>query len=254
MDCVINNGTDTGNGSCGNGLLVHILISEGYAGEGIDVRARTSWAYYPPITQTHLHVHALNPLNDREEDPFLRPGVFIIANHADELSPWTPVLATLSGASGYLSIPCCAWSFDARFDRAQVTRQGTGSTAFAFAFPHDTSEEEFINSLKLGGLGNATSSYSMYRAWLANLSSHCGWQLESDTLRIPSTRNWAIVGTSHEPLGKFRLSQFESSGRRRVNEDATDKNGLENALAILAQVRERGIFKTRRPEGKAGDH
>lgn len=254
MDCVINNGTDTGNGSCGNGLLVHILISEGYAGEGIDVRARTSWAYYPPITQTHLHVHALNPLNDREEDPFLRPGVFIIANHADELSPWTPVLATLSGASGYLSIPCCAWSFDVRFDRAQVTRQGTGSTPFAFAFPPDTSEAEFIDSLKLGGLGNATSSYSMYRAWLANLSLHCGWQLESDTLRIPSTRNWAIVGTSHEPLGTFRISQFESSGRRSVNDGAGGKSGLKNALAVLAQVRERGIFKTRQPEGKAGDH
>ena len=184
-------------GRCGNGLLVHILVSEGYVGEGIDVRARTSWSHYPAETQAHLHVRALNPLEhgDKLENPFLRSGVFIISNHADELSPWTPVLATLNGASGYLSIPCCAWSFDSRFDRAQVTRQGSGSTAFAFAFPPETSESEFIESLKLGGLGNATSAYSMYRAWLANLSLHCGWQLETDTLRIPSTRNWAIIGT-----------------------------------------------------------
>jgi tRNASer (uridine44-2'-O)-methyltransferase len=31
----------------GNGLLTHILISEGYTGYGFDLRARTSWTYYP---------------------------------------------------------------------------------------------------------------------------------------------------------------------------------------------------------------
>jgi tRNASer (uridine44-2'-O)-methyltransferase len=32
---------------CGNGLLTHILTSEGYAGYRIDLRAPTSWAHYP---------------------------------------------------------------------------------------------------------------------------------------------------------------------------------------------------------------
>jgi hypothetical protein len=113
---------------CGNGLLTHILISEG---TGIDIRARTSLAKYPPSTRAHLHVHAFDSTS---ENPNPKPhshttecewaerdqqrGTFLIGNHADELSPWLPVLATAHYASGYLSIPCCAWSFYIRFDRS----------------------------------------------------------------------------------------------------------------------------------------
>ena len=39
---------------CGNGLLVHILILEGYKGKGIDARARKSWALYPSEVQNCL--------------------------------------------------------------------------------------------------------------------------------------------------------------------------------------------------------
>src|SRR5712672_2303642 len=46
---------------CGNGLLTHILISEGYAGYAFDLRARTSWTHYPQATQSHLLVRALDP-------------------------------------------------------------------------------------------------------------------------------------------------------------------------------------------------
>lgn len=35
---------------CGNGLLVHILNSEGYNGVGLDVRSRKMWAQYPQST------------------------------------------------------------------------------------------------------------------------------------------------------------------------------------------------------------
>ena len=208
-------------GSCGNGLLVHILSAEGYAGHGIDLRARQSWAAYPPSTRTCLHVHALNPTSVHPDFPtdaagsmavhmstdpkakttdaaeILR-GCFIIANHADELSPWTPVLATLHAASGFLSIPCCAWSFDERFQRR------ARSDPFSFLFdglgfpPADSSsaagEQTFVDSLALGGDGSHASGYSAYRIWLAKLSIACGWKVECETLRIPSTRNWAIIG------------------------------------------------------------
>jgi tRNASer (uridine44-2'-O)-methyltransferase len=46
---------------CGNGLLTHILISEGYTGYGFDLRARTSWTHYPQATQSRLLVRALHP-------------------------------------------------------------------------------------------------------------------------------------------------------------------------------------------------
>jgi len=215
---------------CGNGLLTHILISEGYVGYGFDLRARTSWTHYPQATQSHLLVRALDPtaptrvrllpmkhheqnrldpisnsqppdtgnIDDDDangstsngggggssssgsvEDPevLLPTGCFLIGNHADELTPWIPPLATRYLASGYLSIPCCAWSFDARFDRARDV-------------PFSAVDTE---SLNLGGEGTS-SSYALYRIWLAALSVHCGWAVEVEMLRIPSTRNWAIVG------------------------------------------------------------
>ncbi|KAH9176343.1 DUF1613-domain-containing protein [Lactarius sanguifluus] len=214
---------------CGNGLLTHILVSEGYAGHGFDLRSRTSWAHYPPATQSRLLVRALDPTAaERSEDgqtttttarTLLPADCFLIGNHADELTPWVPLLATRVRASGYLSIPCCAWGLDARFDRARDV-------------PRCDVDAETLN-LGAGGEG-VWSSYALYRAWLAWLSMHCGWAVEVEMLRIPSTRNWAIVG------------------RKRVgsSEEADD-----NVEELIEGVRKRGQFKTRRPEGKAGgDH
>ena len=169
----------TNNNRCGNGLLTHILTSEGYQGFGIDVRARTSWDHYPRSTQASLKVHAFNPTVD--DRVYFKPGVFVIGNHADEMTPWLPVVSTLYDASGYISIPCCQWAFDAKYDRSHTP---------LYPLP----DVDFANTLNLGGDGSHKSSYSMYRIWLASLSLHCGWQVECEMLRIPSTRNWAIVG------------------------------------------------------------
>ena len=224
---------------CGNGLLTHILVSEGYAGYGIDLRARKSWSHYPRPTQSRLVVRALDPTtlalkdgrgvapmehqqhlsldtshnhdhNDNnpgtaeddsgssgnaEEDAadvnldvLLPQGCFLIGNHADELTPWMAPLATLVQASGYLSIPCCAWALDARFDRARdvplcAVDPGTLNLGGGPGYGGNG----------VGGVGGS-SSYALYRVWLAALSVYCGWAVEVEMLRIPSTRNWAIVG------------------------------------------------------------
>ncbi|KAI0673488.1 DUF1613-domain-containing protein [Trametes maxima] len=215
---------------CGNGLLTHILTAEGYDGHGIDVRARTSWAHYPETTRNRLHAQPLDPTSlvdasgAPQEHPYLHDGVFIIANHADELSPWTPVLATLFSASGYLSIPCCAWVFDERYERSRV---------LDYPIPGD----DFVNSLNLGGDGSNASSYSRYRIWLASLSVYCGWKVECEALRIPSTRNWAIIGRE-----------------RAMDAEETPEELHKRVVEIIDKVRERGLFKTRTPEGKAKDH
>lgn len=167
--------------------MTHILTAEGYQGCGIDVRARTSWSHYPESTQKNLRVEALDPTALAQPDfhhPELVPGVFLVGNHADELTPWVPVIATLCSASGYLSIPCCAWTFDSRYERSKNTPYATGLDL-----------DKFSESLYLGGDGSNASSYSHYRIWLASLSFHCGWEVESEMLRIPSTRNWALIGT-----------------------------------------------------------
>jgi len=187
----------------------------------MDLRARTSWSHYPQTTQDHLVVHAFDPTSS-SPDPNFQPGIFIIGNHADELTPWVPVLSTLHSASGYLSIPCCAWTFDAKYERSSTPM---------FPIP----SADFADTLNLGGEGGNSSSYSMYRIWLASLSLHCGWEVECETLRIPSTRNWAIVG------------------RRRLK-SPDEEETQENVRMIMQNVAERGIFKARKPEGKDSAH
>lgn len=39
---------------CGNGLLVHILNSEGHNGIGIDLRRRKIWDLYPETTKLQV--------------------------------------------------------------------------------------------------------------------------------------------------------------------------------------------------------
>ncbi|KAH6908841.1 DUF1613 domain-containing protein [Coprinopsis sp. MPI-PUGE-AT-0042] len=189
---------------CGNGLLTHILTAEGYQGAGIDVQ-------FTPST----------PLDLESSSSYFKPGTFIIGNHADELTPWVPVVATMTKASGYLSIPCCSWSFDAKFQRSATKM-----------YPHPA---DMVENLNLGGDGSNASAYSQYRIWLASLSLHCGWEVECEMLRIPSTRNWGLVG-------------------RKRRTDLCDADAEQHAEDIIDEVRQRGVFKPRKPEGKAGDH
>lgn len=282
---------------------MHILLSEGYQGFGVDVRARTSWSHYPPATQLHLHVKALDPtLTLADPDPItvvsdlsitedtrsaepdtdsppgsLHPselqiphGVFIIGNHADELTPFIPILSILYGASGYLNIPCCPWDLDQKFNRANSAQYpfpvhdiegadvrdevsaGTGAGGIV------ADGDRWIESLNLGGDGKFTSSYSVYRIWLARLTSWCGWEIETEVLRIPSTRNWALVGKATGPatsclIGKACALTPDSdvTGSKRRLPEEVSRQRVED---ILTKVRERGMFTVRRPEGKQGDH
>jgi tRNASer (uridine44-2'-O)-methyltransferase len=128
-------------------------------------------------------VRALDPTGNSasnggssEADLLLPTGCFLIGNHADELTPWVPLLATRFHASGYLSIPCCTWALDARFDRGRDVPLCAVDAA----------------TLNLGA-GSGSSSYALYRVWLAALGVHCGWVVEVEVLRIRSTKNWAIV-------------------------------------------------------------
>lgn len=141
-------------------------------------------------------------------------GVFVIGNHADELTPYVPILSILYGASGYLNIPCCPWDLDQKFTRANSGqyplpmhdiegRDETSEGTEAGDVVDDS--DQWIEGLNLGGDGKFTSSYSAYRIWLARLTSWCGWEIETEALRIPSTRNWALVG---EAAMFYKLASF----------------------------------------------
>ena len=163
-------------------MLVHILLSEGYTGVGIDVRQRISWSHYPESTRSNLLVHGFNPTIDDFPPAIFKEGAFLIGNHADELTPWLPVLASLIPGATYLSIPCCQWSLDQKFRRNDAN-----------LFPRlETAPREELE----GRLGETRkSAYGSYLCWLLRLGSECGFVSEVEALRLPSTRNYAIIGT-----------------------------------------------------------
>lgn len=160
---------------CGNGLLVHILLEEGYNGWGFDARRRKSWSTYSQRSQENLHeqvlipsmLHKLPGSSDASIHNGLFPkGTFIISNHADELTPWTPILANLS-ESPFMMIPCCSHCFSgARFRAPPPTPK--------------------------------SSAYASLVAWVAKIAKASGWVVETEMLRIPSTRNTALIGRSRD--------------------------------------------------------
>lgn len=200
---------------CGNGLLVHILTMEGYLGWGFDARKRKSWETYtlkaranlkelvlmpsviqsnsysgteilmiynqdtqrtksgtnrgglPENDQDNARSHPNNQPSSKPEihDGIFPKGTFIISNHADELTPWTPILATVS-ESPFIMIPCCSHNLSGNRFRAPAPKTPTVSN----------------------------SSYASLVSWVSKLVEDCGWEVEKEMLRIPSTRNTALLG------------------------------------------------------------
>ena len=191
---------------CGNGLLVHILLEEGYTGWGFDARARKSWSIYGAKAKDNLHEMVLIPaiiqsktqtpstasnegvlLQDSKEEisatqfetvttanndkdakihnGLFPSGTFIISNHADELTPWTPILASLS-ASPFMMIPCCSHALNGARYRAPPSKEA----------------------------GVSNSAYASLVTWVSEIARQCGWSIETEMLRIPSTRNTALIG------------------------------------------------------------
>ncbi|ODH52714.1 hypothetical protein GX48_01203 [Paracoccidioides brasiliensis] len=118
--------------ACGNGVLTYILLSERYDGWGFDARRRKSWSIFPPSIQERLKqmicipkpfMEVLERSKDSSNIPFLETAylvlhsgifnkdTFIISNHADELTLWTPLLGALPDSTSplpFLVIPCCS--------------------------------------------------------------------------------------------------------------------------------------------------
>jgi tRNASer (uridine44-2'-O)-methyltransferase len=171
---------------CGNGLLVHILNAEGWSGWGFDARTRKSWSTFPPqhtekLEEMLLVPEILQPTstssttneessethNTAHHNGVFPSGTFIISNHADELTPWTPLLAFLSSSPF----------------------SGTRFRAPSHA-KHITPDPSTANSKK----PKQPSAYASLCSWVCHLTESTGYKVEKEHLRIPSTRNIAVVG------------------------------------------------------------
>ncbi|XP_064367552.1 probable tRNA (uracil-O(2)-)-methyltransferase [Dromaius novaehollandiae] len=140
---------------CGNGLLVHILSNEGHSGRGVDVRRRKIWDMYG--SETHLEECTITP-----GDSHLFPDTdWLIGNHSDELTPWIPVIAARSSYSCcYFVLPCCFFDFHGKYRRRQSKK----------------------------------TQYREYLDFVSQVGFVCGFHVEEDCLRIPSTKKVCLIG------------------------------------------------------------
>ncbi|KAI9852465.1 MAG: tRNA(Ser) Um(44) 2'-O-methyltransferase [Vezdaea acicularis] len=195
---------------CGNGVLVDILLHEGFEGWGFDARRRKMWRTFEQTTQVHLHELVLVPApllsSDTTSPAFaympeptssigsrlyarhngiFTEGSFVISNHADQLTTWTPLLALLS-FSPFLCIPCCSHALSGARFRAPV-RQDIP--------PPEESQKT---------AGKQPSAYAALCGYVAYLAREAGYNVDREMLRIPSTRNVGIRGRLPKTVTKTR--------------------------------------------------
>ncbi|CAN3375412.1 hypothetical protein DIURU_002391 [Diutina rugosa] len=239
---------------CGNGLLVYILLQEGYKGEGIDARARKSWSSYPESVQSQLKEQVIIPQMLLKPHPAVQkvaphitdngrmflvpdftlntdtycsagsllesprvctaefpPDTFIIGNHSDELTCWIPLLGY-----PFIVIPCCSHAL----------------SGAKFRFP---SKRAYFASGN--GVSSGNSQYGALVDHVEDLATQMGWQVEKEMLRIPSTRNAAIIATKHTPA----WSQLNDDAKEiRVHDVIHLEGGAEgwvqNSVALMKRA------------------
>ncbi|GMM35125.1 tRNA (uracil) methyltransferase [Saccharomycopsis crataegensis] len=211
---------------CGNGILVYILIMEGFHGIGIDARARKSWKIYPDNVSQCLKEQVIIPriLLEQDQDysislqnstfktdlhgthnqknlnklgsssneievvsynsktlmnsSYVNTGTFpdntfVIGNHSDELTLWIPLFGY-----DFMVIPCCSHALSG--NKTRFLPKANNNAA------------------------DSKSTYSGLVQHTEEIASQVGWKTEREMLRIPSTRNCAIVGHHKQPGDQFK--------------------------------------------------
>ena len=264
---------------CGNGLLVHILRREGFEGFGFDLRMRKSWANYETVKEGHgdakdLRVVSLDaPASITavgEEHPVkgalrLPKNSFLIGNHADELTPWVPLLAAATSGErvGFINIPCCPWQLDGdRFGRVKF-KFDESNVADLLGHPDDEVVAQTMKNLELGpaephktlrNLAAQSSSRNVaYLSYVGMLQLEAGWHIEKEVLRIPSTKNWCLVGRRRVWQPPPPTFDTEANGRSEAPSErahSTHEEVMERIKQMAADAAPG--WKARTPEGNAG--
>lgn len=278
---------------CGNGVLVDTLLREGYSGWGFDARRRKTWDTFDKSIQDKLKEMVLvpQPLFELQQDSMypiyanggilseglspavsvekavrdlpawhngvFRQGTFIISNHADELTPWTPLLASIS-SSPFLAIPCCSHNLSGlRFRAPSVFNNNSADTlapsyfaaqvnkskSIAIAIASSDNEEIFgqgpeqgdLNDLNAKARAKQPSAYSSLCDWVAHLAARVGYKVEREMLRMPSTRNVGIIGRAMMPQFQAETldSRRERVGEIVIREKANGTQWVERAMGLV---------------------
>ncbi|KGO68140.1 tRNA (uracil-O(2)-)-methyltransferase [Penicillium italicum] len=245
--------------ACGNGILVYILLMEGYKGLGFDACRRMTWETFPAEVQECLEEKIFIPrpfvdvLDLQEMGVEIHTGdfpdnTFIISDHADELTVWTPIMAALSSPSSplpFFVVPCCSRSLAGSSYRYpppkesnSVQQSANGNPAARKAYDaieqnsqpasgdlralraikiEEKTESGFLNSM-IGSLAAKTMS----------VAEEIGFDVEKTWLRTPGAINMALIG------GRRRVTRewLKNAGSRgspttREQADSVFKNVME---------------------------
>lgn len=269
--------------ACGNGVLVYILHQEGYPGWGFDARRRKTWSILPESTQSRLKetIYIPQPFIDAATTPSLDPDTstpfklesgadffngifheetFIISNHADELTLWTPLIGAMSKPASpmpFLAIPCCSHSLSGARYRFPPPKQYKKKKQEV----ETATEEEQPASGDLKALaaqrkqeradpGVGYSAYASLTARLVEIANEVGYaDVEKTLLRIPSTRNIGVIGGMKLP-GESKLNDEADVIEKvaRVVERECKREGGVGIAANLWIKRAEGLQK---PGGKS---
>ncbi|XP_078534662.1 putative tRNA (uracil-O(2)-)-methyltransferase isoform X2 [Lissotriton helveticus] len=126
-------------------------------------------------------------------DDFLFPDVdWLIGNHSDELTPWLPVIAARSSYSCcYLVLPCCFFNFHGKYNRRECKK----------------------------------TQYREYLDFITEVGITCGFDVEEDCLRIPSTKRVCLIGKSrtYQPRDEALIDEQRKEYIKNQQSDVTRK-------------------------------
>jgi tRNASer (uridine44-2'-O)-methyltransferase len=244
--------------ACGNGLLVWLLNKEGWKGYGLDARRRKTWEklgleraglvlertivprpFVEALGMTANHTGALE-LEGRADvlchDGIFEPGSFIISNHADELTLWTPLLAALASETeplAFIDIPCCSHGLSgekkryspnevrlrssAKKDKQHLEEPAAKPATAAEQPPNGDLKALRAQKLKERSGADDKSMYACLTKKVVQLSRDLHLDTTCTLLRIPSTRNIGVVhiGGGGSPDGQEHVSDGNTGLRRQ---------------------------------------
>ncbi|KAJ9374382.1 hypothetical protein DTO282F9_1473 [Paecilomyces variotii] len=261
--------------ACGNGVLVYVLLMEGYKGWGFDARRRKTWSIFPQSVQECLKesIYVPKPFADamvaRGENNMLDIGVsthtgifpkdtFIISNHADELTVWTPLMAALSQPESplpFLAIPCCSHSLSGARHRYPPPKTGkrNGHTVDEEVEQNPQPASGDLKALRAAKMEEKTdagmlkSMYGSLTAKTMSVAEEVGYEVEKTLLRIPSTRNMGIIGGRQQVQQRWDKSHKQDDEEGRCDEQVA--SSVTEKIKMIVQrecMREGGVEEAAR--------
>lgn len=241
--------------ACGNGVLVYVLLMEGYRGWGFDARCRKTWKIFPETVRERLseEVYIPKPFADILSGPgasadaldvgakthsgMFPKDTFIMSNHADELTVWTPLMAALANPQSplpFMAIPCCSHALSGARYRYPPPRDNKFDDDEEEDEAHEaeqnpqpaTGDLKALRAAKLDTQTDAGANKSMYGCLTAkamSVAEEIGYDVEKTMLRIPSTRNMAVIGGRQQATSEWNSKKQNSSlqtGHPNANADA----------------------------------